>query len=158
MFNWGKKSKKTLFTTSEYLVMAANMTIAESKIDMAIPPWGGSRTAKEQNGYFKIKWSRADGYKIISKHQIKNKKGKAIALDICAWLNSKTNYNKERLIYIATLMNKNFEILKSQGKIPKNKYLHSGIFWKPDDKNEEGMGWDRAHHEIRDYLQTKIYV
>ena len=158
MFNWGKQSKKTRDTVSEYLIMAANMTIAESRIDMAIPLWGGSRTDKEQNGYFNLKWSKADGYKIISNHQIKDEKGKAIALDICAWLNNKTNYNKERLVYIATLMNKNFDILKSEGKIPKNIYLHSGIFWKPDDKKKEGMGWDRAHHEIRNYPQTKIYV
>ena len=158
MAQFGKDSKKVLYTVSEYLIMAAERTASRSRIPIAVPPWGGLRTDDEQNGYYLKKWSRVDGYIKKSKHQIEDLKGKAIALDLCALVKGKYNYNKERLIYINTLMGISFEELKKEGKIPKNVYLHQGMLWNPDDKKKEGLGWDRAHSELRSYPQTKIYV
>lgn len=158
MGNFGKDSERVLYTVSEYLIMAAERTAKRSRIPIAVPPWGGFRTDDYQNKLYLKKWSKADGYEKKSNHQKKDLKGKVIALDLCALVNGKYNFNKERLIYINTLMQISFEELKEEGKIPKDIFLHQGMFWTPNDKKKVGMGWDKPHSELRYYPQTKIYV
>jgi hypothetical protein len=159
MYKFGKESKKILNTVNKYLVMAAEKTIAESKIDISIPEWGGKRTADYQYSLYKKKWSKADGTVKKSKHQILDDEGKSKALDLCAFVNGEQNWNKERLVYIATLMIKNFDILKKEGKIPNDLHIHSGMFWKVKKGDEEdGFGFDRPHTQLSTTPQTNIFL
>lgn len=158
MYAFGKSSVKVLNTVSKCLVMTAKATIAESKIDISIPEWGGLRSTDYQYTLYKKKWSKADGIVKKSKHQIKDDKGKSKALDLCAYFEGEQNWNKERLVYIAVLMIKNFDKLKEDGFIPDDLYLHSGIFWKPTKDTPDGLGWDKPHFELNSTEQTNIFI
>ena len=149
-FKFGKKSLKLLDTVNRYLKLCALETIKESAIDISIPDWGGYRSAEYQNEIFKKGWSKVDGYKIKSNHQKKDSKGKSIALDLCAYANGELSWDKERLIYIATLYRCIWDKLKVEGQIPQHMFIHSGMLWSA----KEGMGWDRPHHEIRSSVQA----
>ena len=158
MYAFGTESLKVLDTTSKYLQLCAKRTIKESKIDISIAPWGGVRSAGYQNELFKKGWSHKDGYIKFSKHQLLDDNGKSLALDLCAYHNGEQSWNGERLVYIAGLMLKNFKELKAMEIIPNNLHLHSGMFWQPKKGNEEGLGFDLPHFELRNLPQTKIYV
>lgn len=157
-YRYGNNSILILSTVNKYLRMTAFAVIAESVIDISIPKTGGLRTAKEQNVLFVRKVSKADGYKKLSKHQLKDDEDKGKALDLIAYVNGKKSWNRERAVYIITLFLKNFNRLKSEGKIPKNIYLHVGMFWRPDKDNGNSMGWDTFHVEIRNKPQKNIFV
>ncbi len=151
MYKFGKKSKEVLDTVNKYLVMAAEETIKESKIDISIPEWGGLRTADYQYELYKKKWSKADGTVKKSNHQLKDSEGKSKALDLCAYYEGEQNWNKERLVYIAGIMLDSFETLKAKGRIPMDVYIHWGGFWKSKD---DGLGWDLPHFQTGTSNQT----
>ena len=79
--------------------------------------------------------------------------GKAIALDLCAFLNGVFNFNFERLVYINTLFACTWDRLKREGKIPKDLYLIQGFLWSMDSNTKDGMGWDRPHNQISSHPQ-----
>ena len=158
MYTFGVKSLNILDTTSKYLQLCAKRTIKESKIDISIPEWGGLRDAEYQFKLYKKGWSKADGTNIKSNHQKMDAKGKSLALDLCAYHKGKQSWNGERLVYIAGLMLKNFKELKELKVVPDDLHLHWGGFWQPRKGNEEGLGFDLPHFEIRTLPQTKIFV
>jgi hypothetical protein len=158
MFKFGRGSYKILNTVNKWLILSAEATIAESKIDISIPEWGGYRTAEYQFKLFKKGWSRADGTQVKSKHQLKDEDNKSRALDLCAYFDGEQNWDKERLVYIATLMVSNFKRLKIEGKIPDNLHIHAGMFWQPNKSNLDGLGFDKPHFQVSSKPQVKIYV
>jgi len=149
MYHFGTQSKEVLDTVSDYLVLTAELTISHSKMDISVPEWGGLRTAKYQNKLFNKEWSKADGYNKLSKHQLKDKDGKSLALDLCGYYKGEQTWNKGRLGYIAALMHTYFHYLKEVGRIPDNLHLHCGAFWTPSENDNDGIGWDAAHYELR---------
>ena len=78
MYKFGKKSQTVLDTVSNYLHISANRTISKSVIDISIAPWAGLRTAEYQKSLFDKGWSKADGYKKKSNHQVIDSDGKCI--------------------------------------------------------------------------------
>lgn len=152
MYKFGKKSNKVLSTVNKYLKMAAEAAIAESKIDISIAEWGGLRTAEYQKELYDKGWSKADGTSKKSNHQLTDEDGKSKALDLCAYYKGKQNWNKERLVYIAGLMLKNFETFKENKRIPQGVFIHWGGWWSID-KDEDGLSWDKPHFEIKNKPQ-----
>jgi peptidoglycan LD-endopeptidase CwlK len=82
-YAFGNTSLKRLEGVNPYLIECAQMTILESRFDLAIPWMGGVRTREEQNAIFKEGNSKCDGYKVLSYHQIEAAdNGYGNALDI----------------------------------------------------------------------------
>lgn len=66
-----------------------------SPYEFQIPPFGGIRTAEEQNGLFLKKVSKCDGYSKISEHQ------KGTAFDIFLMIEGKASWDKTKLAAVA---------------------------------------------------------
>lgn len=66
-----------------------------SPYEFQIAPFGGLRTAEEQNGLFLKKASKCDGYKNISEHQ------KGTAFDIFLMINGAASWDKDKLTKVA---------------------------------------------------------
>lgn len=75
----------------DILVEASN----DSPYPFEIPPFGGLRTAEEQNGLFLKKVSKCDGYKNKSEHQ------KGTAFDIFLLINGTASWDKVKLEKVA---------------------------------------------------------
>ncbi len=132
-------------TSRKYLSMCAERAISKSEIDISIPNWGGYRPDYYQHEMFLKKWSKVDGYQKKSMHQMTDEDGKCLALDLCAYVDGEQNWDKERLIYIHMLMVESWHELQQEGKIPKDRYLWWGGFWKDS--------WDKPHYYDKNYQQ-----
>lgn len=67
----------------------------DSPYPFEIPPFGGLRTAEEQNGLFLKKVSKCDGYKNKSEHQ------KGSAFDIFLLIDGTASWDKVKLTKVA---------------------------------------------------------
>jgi hypothetical protein len=158
MFYLGKTSKRRIKGVSEYLVTALSEVLKLSPIDVTITWMGGFRTAGEQNEIFSRGASQLDGYEKKSYHQSGG------AVDIAPYVNGEISNTKEHALIVAYYMILSFELLKKEKRIPKDIYLHCGIFWGDKDLDNDGflteqdkLGWDARHFELRPYSQKGTF-
>jgi len=124
-----------------------------SPVDFGVPDHGGKRTAPEQKGIYKLGYSKADGYRSLSYHQVLDDFGRGQALDLVPYIKG-VGYCYDapgRFGIIGMLMLEAWEELQDEGLIPKTLYLHWGGLWSHKDPKK--LGWDMAHYEIRNYPQ-----
>lgn len=154
----GRTSKRRSKDISWILKLVISRFLMISPVDITITYMGGKRTAKQQYAIFIKGYSKADGYIKISYHQ------SGMAVDVAAYINGKINNEKKYALTVVYYFFKAFEMLKEENKIPKDVYLHSGIFWGDSDLDGDGflteqdkIGWDARHFEIRKYPQKGIF-
>lgn len=154
-FEFSKVSESRMHMISDYLKICAERTLKCSPVDFGVPLYGGLREAHIQNEIFLKKWSKCDGYKKRSFHQMKNAAGRGQALDLVPYIKG-IGFSYEavgRFGIIGMLMLEAWEEFQEEGKIPKDLFIHWGGFWSH--KDPKRLGWDLAHYEIRDYPQIE---
>ena len=151
-FKFSATSAERLGTVSTYLELCARTFLADSFVDITVPPYGGKREIPEQKMLFDKGYSKCDGVKNTSLHQREDKQHKGLALDLVPYANGKADYSAQaRFGYVGRGMLDTWEMLKQRGDVPQDLYLHWGGLWS----NYGGaMGWDLAHYEIRSHAQT----
>ena len=113
------------------IVKAGLEILDNSRIRYAIT--STTRTAEEQNGYFKKGTSKCDGYKKLSPHQL------GIAVDIVPldeYEHPTWNYYRYRTAY------------KRIAAIMRIAGCECGQDWPPID-SKSGMGWDPPHYQLK---------
>lgn len=155
-FKFGASSEARKKTVSTYLQITADRMLVCSPVDVSIPWMGGKRTAEEQKAIFNEGNSRCDGFKTFSYHQKTDDKDKGLALDLAPYISGVgISYEAPaRSGIIGTLMLEAWEELQDEGRIPNTLYLHWGGLWSH--KDNQKIGWDMWHFEIRDYEQKEL--
>ena len=97
-FKFSKRSKDRMAGVSKELKEIANLAIKISIIDFGIPEFGGKRTSEEQNGLYRAKKSKCDGYHTWSRHQYGD------ALDVYAYIDGKASWDEGHLALVAAAM------------------------------------------------------
>jgi peptidoglycan LD-endopeptidase CwlK len=123
-----KTSLDRLKGINPVLVEIVKEGIKNSPYDFGIPPFGGLRTAEEQNGLFIKKVSKCDGYKKKSYHQSGN------AFDIFVLKDGKATWDKKYYPPVARHLQ----------KIAKEKF-NINLIWGGDWKTFVDM----PHFEVR---------
>lgn len=152
---FGKTSIERRSGVSDFLILCSDRALKCSPVDFGVPYQGGFRKDYEQNSIFLEGWSKCDGYKKKSLHQITDSNGKGLALDLVPYIKG-IGYCYDafaRSGVIGMLMLEAWEELQDEGLIPKGLYLHWGGLWS--NKKPKQLGWDLAHFEIKDYPQKE---
>lgn len=156
MNKFSERSILNMDGVSPYLQMVAIRTISISPVDFGILNTGGERTASQQYKIFKEGNSKCDGYEILSYHQSGN------ALDTVPYIDGKYTWsNKQAFIDIYYAWQKAEKELRHIYMLPDDVFFHHGLFWNWKDLDNDGiieisdrLGWDSAHHEIRNFKQA----
>lgn len=119
-FKLSKTSLDRLIGVDDKLIQLANMAISISPVDFGIAYDGGIRTADKQKELFSKGYSKLDGVKNKSKHQL----GKAF--DFIPYVNGKVNTDKHYYYMIISAMFIAADILDIK--------IRSGANWDSDDE------------------------
>lgn len=160
MFYLGKVSKRRAEGVNSAIMLTVDRYLEISPMDITVTWMGGRRTAEQQNAIFKEGNSQRDGFTKQSYHQTGD------ALDVAPYIaNLGIAKSKKASLTVAYFMLKAFSELKSEGIINGDLHLHSGIFWGDKDLDGDGflteqdkIGWDSRHFEIREYPQNGTYA
>jgi peptidoglycan L-alanyl-D-glutamate endopeptidase CwlK len=121
-----KRSLDRLAGIKPILIQILIEAAKDSPYLFEIPPFGGIRTAEEQNGLFLKHASKCDGYNKISEHQ------KGTAFDIFLLIDNKASWDKPAL-------KKTMYHIKEVARFDFATELELGCDW----------GWDYPHAEIK---------
>ena len=131
-FKFSARSNELLDTINPALADVMRAAIKVSPIDFGIPPFGGLRTAEQQNELYFAGKSKCDGYRIKSKHQSGN------AVDVFAYVNNKASWSDVHLGMIAGV------VLSEAAR------LGVKLTWGGTFGSNDFNGWDKPHFELTD--------
>jgi len=131
-YSFGKKSLERMEGVNSDLIKVVKkaLEISEKRgkrgVDFIIPPYGGLRTAEEQNELYKKGRSKLDGFKKESYHQSGN------ALDVVPYVDGAPSWDYDELMKVAVCM------LQAANDLG----IH--ITWGGSWTN----GWDAPHYQV----------
>lgn len=140
-FKFSKRSLERMEGVHPDLVLVFVTALEDSPIDFGIPGDGGVRTAERQNFLFKDGKSKLDGYKKLSRHQLKKGDVYGHALDFYAYVNHKASWAKRHLAMIAGVILATAKRLFKEGKI------NIQLRWGGQFGSKSFNGWDMPHFE-----------
>lgn len=140
-YNFSSTSRKRLGTCHPDLSRVMEAAIDVSDIDFGIAE--GVRSVALQHEYYLRGKSKLDGVRNKSKHNIIP----SLAVDIYAWVDGKTCYDKETLSYLAGLIHGISELFYSESII--NHRVRWGGNWDMDGTILIDQSFDdRPHFEL----------
>lgn len=137
-FKFSKNSKKNIKGVRKSIIEMVERVLKKSEHDFGIPPYGGLRTAQEQNNLFhqRPKVTQIDGFKKKSYHQSGN------AVDIFIYDEHGACWDcLHKYKDVADLMKIEFDLMKGEGKFEEHENLRWGGDWT--------RFKDRPHFEVR---------
>lgn len=152
-FRFGRSSTRRKETVCKYLQITVDRALLCSPIDFGVPWMGGLRTKEQQRRIYNSGNSRADGFKILSFHQMIDIEGLGLAIDLVPYVDGLDYSAFGRFGIIGMLMLEAWEELQYEGMIPHDLYLHCGFLWP--NKYPSRLGWDLAHYEVREEPQIE---
>lgn len=138
MYRFGKTSKERLSTCHIDIIKVLDFAIKVSRVDFGVAE--GNRSLEKQMEYFKAGKSRVDGIKIKGKHNYLPSQ----AVDFYGWVNGKSNWEKDTLIYLAGLFIGISEVFYAKGEITHK--LRWGGNWDKDGEILTDQSFDDLPH------------
>ena len=145
MFYLGNRSRSRLKGVDPRMIFLAEQSLIYTPIDFGIAYLGGLRTAKQQHQQFLKGASKADGYKVLSKHQaIPRTNGPSYgrAFDFYALINGQPSWDDVHIAIVGSSIVTTAEWLRSQGK------FNIKVRWGLTFGSDEFKGWDGGHIEV----------
>lgn len=141
-FKFSQRSLERMEGVHPDLVLIFKEAILISPIDFGIPEYGGVRPDDIQNILFKDGKSKCDGYKIKSKHQLKDGEEHGMALDFYAYIDGGASWKWHHLSMVAGVIMITAKRLKQEGLITHD------ILWGGTFGSSCFSGWDMPHVEL----------
>lgn len=139
-----KNSMKRLENVHPELIFILKESIKYSPIDFGVTESGGVRSAQEQHEMYMnpdIK-THADGYKVLSKHQVPNGQRYGLAVDVFVWLNGGVSWHNTHFGIVGGVIMSTASRLKRSGEVGIQ------LKWGATFGSKMFHGWDAGHFEI----------